>query len=61
MVDYTDNFCTISDMGNGKAFYADRSMTAFQMPIRWAEKIIELFNQGNIKKACHYLDMVRMK
>lgn len=56
---YTDNFCSISDMGNHKAFYCDHYGNYFVMPLRWAEKIIELFRNGNIEKACHYIDMAQ--
>ena len=58
-LNYSDRFCAIQDMRNGRAWYADISMTAFDMPLRWAEKIVELFRAGNIEKACHYIDMVQ--
>lgn len=58
---YSDNFCSIADMGSKKAFYCDRSGNWFVMPLRWAEKIITEFRNGNIQKACHYIDMVEKR
>lgn len=61
MMLYADRFCTIQDMGNGKAWYADVYMKAFAMPLRWAEKIAKLFMAGQVKKACHYIDMAERR
>lgn len=54
---YSDNFCSIADMGCKKAFYCDRSGNYFVMSLRWAEKIVLLFREGNMERACHYIDM----
>lgn len=58
MENYCDNFCAI-DFNRDKnfAWYSDRSMNAFPMPVRWGEKIVNLFRQKEIEKACHYIDM----
>lgn len=61
MLDYIDSGCRLQDMGDynvGRAFYSDRwCTTSFDMPLRWAEKIVDLFRAGNIEKAYHYIDM----
>ena len=60
MLDYIDSGCRLQDMGDynvGRAFYSDRwCTTSFDMPLRWAEKIVDLFRAGNIEKAYHYID-----
>ena len=58
---YSDNFCTMRYLGDGYALYTDRSGDYFPVPLRWAEKIIDLFSHGDIKKACHYIDMAKEK
>lgn len=58
---YWDGFCRIQDMGNGRAWYSTIWLDAFDMPKRWAEKIAELFMAGQVKKACHYIDMAERR
>jgi len=58
---YRDNFCTMRYLGDGYVLYMDRSGDYFPVPLRWAEKIIDFFSHGNLKKAHHYLDMAKEK
>jgi len=58
---YSDNFCTMRYLDDGYVLYTDRSGDYFPVPIRWAEKIIDFFSNGDLKKADHYLDMAKEK
>lgn len=55
---YSDSYCVITDIQNGRALYASRYNDAQFMPIRWAQKMADYFTQGNFRQGFKLLDMV---
>ena len=57
---YEDDYCRITDFGNGQAEYFD-DRTNFYLPIDWANKIADTIKSGKTDRAANMIERAEKK